>query len=142
MGHWECLFFNWSLHDQTGSHTHLSYAHIPLWYHIPSKKKEPQHIEQFGLCDLQKDSEWHSLFSDGLYRGANEWLTNPRGKENFHTGFCVCTITKLTFDTWRHAWSSKTDAKLVFDPAYFSPSCQLYLFTLQRSMFLLLAIEL
>lgn len=43
MGHWECLL-NRSLHDQIGSHTQLSYAPIPLWYHIPLKKKKNHNI--------------------------------------------------------------------------------------------------
>lgn len=83
--------------------------------HSIKKKKASQHIEQFGLCDLQKDSECCSLFSDGLYRGANKLLSNPREKENFHTGFFVCTITKLTFDIWRHIQGWKNNEKLVFD---------------------------
>lgn len=54
---------------------------------------------------------------------------NHMGRVILHTGFCICTLTQLTFDIHR------ADENLVSQPRYLLPNClKLYLFLELRSM--------
>lgn len=83
-------FFNWSLHDQIGSHTHLSYAHIPLWYHIPSKKKNHNTLNNLDFV-IYKKTQNDILCFQMAYTGEqmNDLLIPEEKKISTQASVCV-----------------------------------------------------